>query len=206
MLSLVIQAGGESRRMGRDKGMVPFLGQPLVERLLERLGDQAGEIIITTNNPAPYRYLGVPLVPDRIPGRGALGGLFTALSAARHALVAVVACDMPFASAGLLGLAVELMKDEAYGGVIPRSEAGTEPFHAVYRREVCLPAVQEIIAAGRWKVNAWFPRVQIYYLEPEEYRVYDPYALAFLNVNSPEDLEAAEARALELGEIRRSNP
>ena len=92
MYSIAIQAGGESRRMGRDKGLMPFLGRPLIQRVLERLTPIADEVLVTTNSPDEYRFLNLPLFPDLKPGRGALGGLYTALSSAACEAVAVVAC------------------------------------------------------------------------------------------------------------------
>jgi molybdopterin-guanine dinucleotide biosynthesis protein A len=94
MLSIVIQAGGESQRMGQDKALIPILGQTLIERVLDRLSHLGDEILITTNNPECYRFLNLPLIADVLPGRGALGGLYSALNAARGPHVAVVACDM----------------------------------------------------------------------------------------------------------------
>jgi molybdopterin-guanine dinucleotide biosynthesis protein A len=82
--------------MGQDKALIPFLGQPLIQRVKERVAKIADEVLVTTNNPEAFGFLQVRLVKDVIPGMGALGGLYTALYAASHPLVAVVACDMPF--------------------------------------------------------------------------------------------------------------
>ncbi|OGO41998.1 MAG: hypothetical protein A2W36_06995 [Chloroflexi bacterium RBG_16_58_14] len=199
MLSLVIQAGGESRRMGQDKALVPFLGKTLIERVIERLSGMADEILVTTNKPESYASLGLPLVQDVIPGRGALGGLYTALSAASHPLVAVVACDMPFVSPGLLAFQRDLLLRGGYDAVIPRTEGGTEPFHAVYDRDACLAAVQAAIQADKWRVDAWFARANVRLLAPEETHPHDPQGLAFWNVNTPEDL--AEAERIATGNI-----
>src|SRR5512141_666268 len=102
MLSVVVQAGGESTRMGENKALKPFLGRPLIQRVVERLAPIADEVLITTNQPDQFAFLKVPLFPDQRPGRGALGGLHTAIASAHEPYVAVVACDMPFASAQLL--------------------------------------------------------------------------------------------------------
>ncbi|MDD2695858.1 MAG: NTP transferase domain-containing protein, partial [Anaerolineales bacterium] len=75
MLTLVIQAGGESRRMGTDKALVPFLGVPLIERVIARLAGLGDELVVTANQPEAYRYLNLPIFSDLLPGRGALGGL-----------------------------------------------------------------------------------------------------------------------------------
>ena len=196
MLSLVIQAGGESHRMGRDKALIPFLGRTLIERVLGRISEMADEVLVTTNKPESYAFLGLRLVPDVIPGRGALGGLYTALSAARQPLVAVVACDMPFVSLELLAYERDLLNQGGYDAVIPRTEGGTEPFHAVYQREACLPQVEVAIKADKWRVDAWYAKANVRLLSPEETRPYDPQGLAFWNVNTPEELSEAERMAM----------
>ena len=192
MLTVVIQAGGESRRMGQDKALVPFLGKPLILRVISRVAQLADELLVTTNHPEEYQFLGFPLIPDLIPGRGALGGLYTALSAAHHDLVAVVACDMPFVNAELLAAELELLITTPCDAVIPQTEDGTEPFHAVYRRAACLPAIEAAITADRWRVDAWFSQANIRLLTPQEIEQHDPQQLAFWNVNTPEELRRAE--------------
>lgn len=197
MLSLVIQAGGESRRMGQDKALVPFLGKTLIERVLGRLSGMGDEILVTTNKPESYAFLGLRLAQDVIPGRGALGGLYTALSAASHPLVAVVACDMPFVSAGLLAFQRDLLLRDGYDAVIPRTAGGSEPFHAVYNRNACLPAVHAAIQADKWRVDAWYAKANVRLLAPDETQPHDPQGLAFWNLNTPEDLAEAEKIAIE---------
>ena len=195
MLSVVIQAGGQSTRMGEDKALKPFLGRPLIQRVIERLAPIADEIIVTTNHPEDYAFLGLRLVPDLVPGRGALGGLYTAVASATSPLAAVVACDMPFASAPLLEAATRLLVQEEADVVIAKTTEGYEPFHAVYRRATCVPAIQSALQADQWKVIAWFPSVKVRELSPEEVTRLDPSGLSFSNVNSPEEFAEAERRA-----------
>jgi molybdopterin-guanine dinucleotide biosynthesis protein A len=195
MLTLAIQAGGDSRRMGQDKALLPFLGQPLIIRVLERLKPLADEILITTNHPQAYRFLGLPLYPDQQPGRGALGGLYTALNAASHPLVAVVACDMPFVSPALLSALRDALLATQADIAIPVTGEGSEPFHAIYRRLTCLPPVQQALEAGNWRVDSWFSQVQLYPMQPDEIHRYDPDGLCFWNVNTPEELKAAQQLA-----------
>jgi molybdopterin-guanine dinucleotide biosynthesis protein A len=191
MLTVVVQAGGESRRMGQDKALVSFLGHPLIQRVIDRLAPLADEILVTTNRPDDYRFLGYPLFQDIIPGRGALGGLYTALDAARQPLVVVVACDMPFVSPVLLAAQRDLLISGHYDAVIPRTEGGTEPFHAVYRRLACIPAIQAVIQADKWRVDAWYSKARVYLMSAQETGQYDPQGLAFWNVNTPEELRQA---------------
>ena len=195
MLSVVIQAGGQSSRMGQDKALKLFLGRPLIERVIERLNPIADEMLVTTNHPDDYVFLNLPLFADLKPGRGALGGLYTALFSAKHSIVAVVACDMPFANAELFKAASDILVREEADVVIAKTDEGYEPLHAVYRRETCLSAVDAAIASDKWRMDSWFPQVKMRLLMPEEIKHYDPNGLAFSNINTPEEFAQAERRA-----------
>jgi len=192
MLTVCIQAGGQSSRMGEDKALKTFLGRPLIQRVVDRLAPIADEIIVTTNRPADYDFLNLRLFSDIKPDRGALGGLYTAIASATHPIVAVVACDMPFASSRLIESMSKLLVEEEADVVIAKSEEGYEPLHAVYRRDTCLPAIEAAIDADQWKVIAWFPQVKVRVLTPEEIKSMDPEGLAFWNVNTPEEFAKAE--------------
>ena len=205
MLTVCIQAGGQSSRMGEDKALKTFLGRPLIQRVIERLAPVADEVIVTTNRPEDYAFLGgLRLISDLKPGRGALGGLYTAIASATHPIVAVVACDMPFASAGLIEAASRILVDEEADVVIARVQSqaepaskseGYEPLHAVYRRATCLPAIETALQADQWKVIAWFPHVKVRVLSSAENEKLNPDGLAFWNVNTPEEFATAEKLA-----------
>ncbi len=184
-----------SSRMGEDKALKPFLGRPLIQHVIERLMPIADELIVTTNRPTEYEFLDLRLVPDLKPGRGALGGLYTAIASAASPLVAVVACDMPFASPMLFEGALKLMVEEAADVVIAQTDEGYEPLHALYRRETCLPAIESAIDADQWKVISWFPQVKVRMLTSDEVRSFDPSGLCFWNLNTPEEFIEAEQRA-----------
>jgi molybdopterin-guanine dinucleotide biosynthesis protein A len=195
MLSIVIQAGGQSARMGENKALKPFLGRPLVQRVIERLAPAADELLLTTNQPEDFAFLKLPLFTDIKPGRGPLGGLYTALVSAKYPKVAVVACDMPFASAPLLVAAAGFLDQAEADVVIAEATEGFEPLHAVYRRETCIPAIESAIGADQWRMISWFPKVKLRRLTPDELSRYDPEGLAFWNVNTPEEFSRAEQRA-----------
>lgn len=185
--------------MGQDKALIPFLGRPLIQRVIQRVGGLGDELVINTNRPEAYGFLNLPLYPDVIPERGALGGLYTALMTARHPLVAVIACDMPFAHPGLLAEERRLLEESGCDGVIPITVHGTEPFHAVYRRETCLLLVKAALDAGKWRVDSWFGEASLKFMSMEDILKFDPYGLAFRNVNTPDELREAEQLAREEG-------
>lgn len=101
-ITLAIQAGGFSKRMGQDKALLPFNGLPLIEYIVHRGKQLTDDILVTTNKIESFQFLNLPLYPDLLPIRGTLVGVHTALSAASRPVVAIVGCDMPFFSPQLL--------------------------------------------------------------------------------------------------------
>ena len=197
-VTAVIQAGGESRRMGRSKATVPFDGRPLICRLVERLAPAADELIITTNEAEnlgflaeQYPDLDIKLVSDAFDFRGALPGLFTALQAASNPFVAVVACDMVFASASLVVAESIAMAETDADVVVPVNQHGYEPFHAMYRRSGCLGAVRRALDRGEKRAQSFFDDDEVTVLEFAQERVLEvePRGGCFINANTPDELK-----------------
>jgi molybdopterin-guanine dinucleotide biosynthesis protein A len=195
MLTLAILAGGKSHRMGQDKSMLPFQGEAFIRRVLNRLAGLAAEDIIIAPRTLENLSIGIRVAQDLLPGRGPLGGLYTALSVASNQAVAVVACDMPFVNAGLLAHQLDILLTENLDVVVPSSEKGLEPLHAIYRQNTCLPAVREAIIAGEQRLISWFPKVKVRILTQHEIKPFDPRGLMFLNINTPDELAQAEKLA-----------
>lgn len=191
LVTLAIQAGGRSSRMGRDKGLVELAGRPLVGHVIDRLGPLAGEIFITTNQPEAYAAFGVRTVGDRQPGAGALDGLLTALEAAGGDPVLIVACDMPFASRLLSAHMLALSAGAE--AVVPRPGGEFEPLFAVYRRTCAIP-IRRALDAGERRVISFFPDVRLRVVEAAEAKAIDPDPWCFFNVNTSDDLAEAERR------------
>lgn len=198
-VTVVIQAGGESRRMGQSKATVPFAGRPLICRLVERLGPVADDLVITTNEPenlaflhGEFPQLPIQLVCDAFNVRGALPGLYTALQAARNPYVAVVACDMVFASASLVVAEALAMNESGADVVVPVNKHGFEPFHAMYRRMGCLPAVRAALDRGEKRAQGFFADVNVCEFPQERVLEAEPMGGCFINANTPEELNALE--------------
>jgi molybdopterin-guanine dinucleotide biosynthesis protein A len=190
MVSVAIQAGGRSGRMSRDKALVPLAGRWLITHVLERAAPLGDEVLVTTNSPGDYAFLGgVRLVPDEQPGAGALAGLRTALRAARCETVLVLACDLPFVCVPLLEHMLCLAS--AADAVIPRWRGELEPLHAIYRR-ACLPSIDRALAEGRRRMISFLPDIRATILEEDQVAAFDPHGLTFFNINTPADLRIAE--------------
>ncbi len=191
-LTVAILAGGQSARMGTDKAFVRVLGRPLIEDLLAQLGGLGAETLIITNRPDDYAYLGVPLFGDLLPGKGALGGLYSAVACATQPHVLCVACDMPFVVPPLLDHLISLMPEG--DAIVPRLAGEAEPFRAIYSR-ACLPAMRAALEAGKMRVISFFPAVRVRWVDEAELDRFDPQHLSFFNVNTPADLETARRLA-----------
>jgi len=203
-LTVVIQAGGESKRMGTPKALVSFCGMPLICRGLKRLGPVADELIVTSNDLKSLDFLcgkvkygeKLKIYPDVLDGRGALSGLYTALYHASCPYVGIVACDMIFPSAPLLLAERDALEASGADVAVPVTSHGYEPFHAVYRRSTCLAAVKEALELGQTRANSWFEKVEVCEFTHEMVLAADQRGGAFVNVNTPEELIAMERRVL----------
>ncbi|MCY3831710.1 MAG: molybdenum cofactor guanylyltransferase [Chloroflexi bacterium] len=190
-LSLAIIAGGQSRRMGRDKAFVDLGGKTLIERVIERsahLGQ--AETILITNRPTQYAHLGLPMHRDVLPDKGSLGGIYTALVKAASQYVLVLACDMPFISSDLLRLLISHIRADI-DIVAPRVAGYPQGLHAIYKK-TCIEPIARQLAADRLKIIRFYDQMRVTYLDETDYAAYDPESRSFANVNTPEELAKAQ--------------
>jgi molybdopterin-guanine dinucleotide biosynthesis protein A len=188
-VSAAVMAGGRSRRMGRDKAWIDLDGKPLIQRVIDVLGEVADEVFLVANDPR-FATLGLRVVPDRFPDGGALGGIATGVGAATHEAVLVAACDMPFLRAEVFRLLIE-RRGEA-DAVVPRVGGELETLHALYTKS-CLPAMERALAAGKLRVVSFFDEVRVLTVDETELRSVDPRLRSFTNVNTPDELAALVA-------------
>ncbi|HTJ57276.1 MAG TPA: molybdenum cofactor guanylyltransferase MobA [Devosiaceae bacterium] len=188
----VVLAGGQSRRMGRDKGMLTFGRETLVERAARRLAGQVGRVIISANGDrARYEPLGLPIVPDAIADCGPLGGLHAALTWTANAglsHVLTVACDTPFFPLDLAPrLASAMLEGDAEIGI---ARSGGRDHYAFLLHPVRLRFALEQHLAGseNRSIRGWLAQHRTAFVEFEGEP--DP----FFNVNTPADLATLAER------------
>jgi molybdopterin-guanine dinucleotide biosynthesis protein A len=203
-LGAAVLAGGQSRRMGTDKALLPLVpgGQPMLGVVLERLSAVADEMIVVADEQARYAALGVRVVPDLSRQVGALGGIQAAIAWSAHEHCLVVACDMPFLSLPLLRRMADEPRD--YDVLVPlipgesrQRDDGLvyQTLHAIYSKR-CLPFIEKRIAEGRKQVVGFFDDVRVRTLDVAEITRWDPDLWSFFNANTPEAmLVAARVRA-----------
>ncbi len=181
---------------GRPKALMELGGRRLVERVAAALAEVVDDLLVVTNTPDLYRFLGLPMVPDVYPDRGSLGGIFSGLKAAAGDAAFTVACDMPFLHPGVIRLVVE--RAPLADVVVPRVGGQLETLHAAYRKS-CLPHMEARLSAGRLKIVGFFSEVSVLEIDEREVARYADPAVVFMNVNTPEELERARALAGEPG-------
>jgi molybdopterin-guanine dinucleotide biosynthesis protein A len=191
-LSAVILAGGESRRMGRDKAWVKLGGRTLLElagEKVRRLGVK--ELFISGRPEGDYSALKCPVLFDLEPGLGPLGGIERALHAASSPLVLVLAVDLPRMTTAFLRKLVAGCN--RLTGVVPRLNDRLEPLVAIYPPRCRLLAF-DAIARSRYAVNDFAKAclreraVRIRAVAPAD-------AGCFANWNQPADIAPAAAQA-----------
>jgi molybdopterin-guanine dinucleotide biosynthesis protein A len=196
--SVVILAGGSSKRLGLNKSLLPIGGQPIIARIAGSLATLSDDLVVVTNHPQQYAALALParLVPDEEPGAGSLMGIYSGLRAARHPRTLAVACDMPFLNLPLLRYMLSLAGD--YDVVIPRLGSFTEPLHAFYNK-ACLPHMRALLDQNRRQIITFLGQVRVRYVDEDEIDRFDPQHRSFLNINTPEDWEHVQALLVEQG-------
>jgi molybdopterin-guanine dinucleotide biosynthesis protein A len=181
----MILAGGKNLRMGQNKAFLKIQGERIIDRIKRIFVDLFDEVLLVTNTPRDYLDLNLRTVTDLYREQGALGGVFTGLFHASFPHAFVVACDMPFLQPALISYLAGM--SPGYDIVIPRTEDGLQPLHAVYSRK-CLPFMEDLLCRGRLKILDFFPRVKEKEVPAEEIIPFDPQMVSFSNLNTPEDL------------------
>jgi molybdenum cofactor guanylyltransferase len=179
----VILAGGQARRMGgRDKGLLPFAGRPLVEWVIAALRPQVGTLLINANrNLERYAGYGLAVIADLEPGfQGPLAGIRSAMQAARTRWILTVPCDGPYPAPDLAQrLAASLHAADAELAVATDG-LRMQPVHALLPVHLAA-SLHTYLAAGERQVERWYARHRVALADlsdrPE----------CFLNINTPDD-------------------
>src|ERR1700677_5319411 len=134
-----ILAGGESSRMGVDKGLLEIAGVPMIARAARWVESVVGPPGVVVGTPEKYRGLGLPAISEDWPGCGPLGGIATALRASDAEWNLIVACDLPYLTRTWLEYLLQRARDSAEEAVVarnltPANRRGAEPLCAMYHK------------------------------------------------------------------------
>lgn len=196
---VIVLAGGMSKRMGKDKTLLPVKGVPMIKRVVDAALKVAGEVIVVVGGRRAIRELSgvlggeVTVTEDEERGWGPIMGILSGCKRAKSSYVAVVPCDAPFVNPKVL---LELFKRaEGHDAAIPQWPNGyLEPLHSVYRREAVVKVAERLIKRGsRSLLNLIESLEDVVYVPVDELKLIDEKLLTFFNVNTPRDLLMAES-------------
>jgi molybdopterin-guanine dinucleotide biosynthesis protein A len=183
-MSLLVLAGGESRRMGYPKHLLPLTGGTVLDSILDRLGGLFGETLVAGRSLGSSRQ-DIRIVEDCRTERSPLVGILSGLAAAHNRFVFAIACDMPFVDPALARLLASRATRHT-DVVVPVIRGFYEPLCALYAVSAG-PAVSRCLDAGLGKVTAFYGSVRVATVPEDEIRRCDPELRSFVNLNTPRD-------------------
>lgn len=202
----VVLAGGRSRRMGGgDKALLPLAGEPMIARVIARLGRQAAPLAINANgDPARFAGFGLPAIADSVAGfAGPLAGVLAGMDwAAEHAprarWIVTAASDTPFFPEDLVARFVSAIGHLDGAIALAGSGGKRHPVFGLWPVALADDLRAWLKASETRKVLAWVDRHEMVEVEFGGFSVAGELLDPFFNVNTPEDLEVAEAIVAEM--------
>nr|WP_295159703.1 molybdenum cofactor guanylyltransferase [uncultured Methanobrevibacter sp.] len=197
--SCIILCGGQSRRMGRDKGSMIIQDKPMIKHILSTLNHEINEVVIVLNNqeridryskfinPTDYTYT-ITFVEDEIKGKGPMPGIMTGLSHIKGEYALILPCDSPYVSKNYINTIFSQI-DERYQAVVPYHDKEnklktSEPLHSIYDKRV-IPVIENLVNEDVLhikglieKIDAKFVLIDNKKIEKKEFR----------NLNRPSDV------------------
>lgn len=191
--SAAILAGGRGRRLdGRTKPLVELApGDTILARQVAALAALESVPRLIAPDPAPFAGLPFEVVPDLV-AAGALGALYTAVATSPTPYVLAIAGDLPFLTAPFLAELIARRKDA--DAIVPRPGGRWQPLCGVYHRDVA-PRLRDRIDRGHWRVTDALEDLTVGAMTDADLAPFDPDGRLLLNVNTPEDLQAAIRQA-----------
>jgi molybdopterin-guanine dinucleotide biosynthesis protein A len=190
----VILAGGESRRMGSDKAFLTLAGRPLILHVHDRLRPQVAQMLVSANRDQDrFALLNYPVIADSQP-QGPLSGILAALLRGKHdgaTHVVSTPVDTPFVPLDLVERLCQAAETSPQGVALASDPMGDHPATALWPVALA-PVLADFLASGEAKVSRFAERLQAARAQFD-----DP--IAFMNLNTPQDLALAQARLEDAG-------
>lgn len=197
--SAIILAGGLSKRLGQDKGLIELGGKPLLIHVLDKISDIVDEIVIVVSSESQRRICEdlikrkARVIVDRGKVQSPLIGALTGFENVRGEYSLLLSCDTPFVSSQIVSLLLDLCVNRS--AAIPRWPNGfIEPLQAAYRAEPAQIATKKALEGGKEDLQSMIALLRgVRYVSTIVLQQIDPKLLTFLNMNAPIDLKKAES-------------
>ena len=197
--SCIILCGGQSRRMGRDKGSMIIQDKPMIKHILSTLNHQINEVVIVLNdktridnyssfiNPAEYAYP-ITFVEDKIKNKGPMPGIMTGLSQISSDYALILPCDSPYVSSNYINTIFEEI-DENYHAVVPYHDENnklktSEPLHSIYNKNI-IPEIEKLVNNDILHIKGLIEKIDTKFVLIDNKKIEKK---EFRNLNRPEDV------------------
>ena len=183
----VILAGGQARRMGgKDKGLIEFHGQPMVEHICHALKHQCDAIIINANrNLARYSQFGFPVVSDELDDyQGPLSGMATGLATIETEWMITVPCDGPFVAPDYVK-SMHQNRGENHRLSVAFFGDRLQPVYALIHKSLHIDLL-DYLKSGERKIDRWYQQHPYHRVD------FAHFPDMFININTPEQLKETE--------------
>jgi molybdopterin-guanine dinucleotide biosynthesis protein A len=185
-----ILAGGQNRRFPALKAFIEIDGAPIIERNLAVMRRLFQSVMISSNTPEKYFYLGAPIIGDVLASLGPMSGIYSLLLNTEDNAVFVSACDMPYINGDVIAFICSKYKSisaaDAVDAVIPVMNNEPQPLFGVYCKSM-MPYLEACIAADKTSLKKLLYDTKVFFVDEAEVRSIDKKGASFLNINTPED-------------------
>ena len=195
----MILAGGFSRRLGQDKGLINLADKPLILHVVDRVSKVVNETVVVVGScvqKEKFESLSghkANVVADKHEAQSPLVGALTGFESAKGEYSLLLPCDTPFISSQIAQFLLDTCVNK--GAVIPRWPSGyIEPLQAAYHTKLALTAAKEALEQGKLDLRSMIARLRrVRYISTVVLRQMDPKLLTFFNINTLGDLKRAES-------------
>jgi len=197
--SCIVLCGGQSRRMGRDKGSMIIRNKPMIKHILSTLNHNINEAVIVLNNqeritkykefinPQDYSYT-ITFAEDKIKNKGPMPGIMTGLEKIRSNRALILPCDSPYVSEKYIQTIFK-ETDEIHQAIVPYHDAEnklktSEPLHSIYSKNI-IPQINELLENDILHIKGLIEKIdtKFVYIDNEKIEKKE-----FRNLNRPEDI------------------
>ena len=197
--SCIILCGGQSRRMGRDKGSMIIQNEPMIKHILSTLNHQINEVVIVLNdrtridkysefiNPQDYTYT-ITFLEDMIKNKGPMPGIMTGLSEIKSDYALVLPCDSPYVSEKYIQTIFSEIEED-YQAIVPYHDNDnklktSEPLHSIYNKNV-IPEIEKLVNKDILHIKGLIEKIDAKFVLIDNKKIEKK---EFKNLNRPEDI------------------
>ena len=197
--SCIILCGGQSRRMGLDKGSMIIQKKPMIKHILSTLNHEINEAVIVLNdknridkynqfiNPEDYDYR-IKFVEDKIKNKGPMPGIMTGLENISSQYSLILPCDSPYVTKKYIKTIFNEIT-EGYQAIVPYHDnenklKTSEPLHSIYNKNI-ISEIEKLISEDTLHIKGLIEKITTKFVLIDNKKILKK---EFRNLNRPEDI------------------